>query len=118
MPRKYIPKAVREKVEERAGGYCEYCKFLRKQSPDPFVYEHIIPLVLGGTNDLENLAHACIGCNNLKHAFINPIDPETNEIVALFHPRKEKWSDHFTWSEDALRIIGLTATGRATIAKL
>jgi hypothetical protein len=45
-------------------------------------------------------------------------DPETNEMVSLFNPRQEVWSDHFIWSVDALEIIGRTAIGRATCQRL
>lgn len=36
--------------------------------------------------------------------------------MRLFHPRQDRWQNHFRW-EGAL-LIGLTATGRATIAVL
>jgi hypothetical protein len=34
----------------------------------------------------------------------------------LFHPRQDKWSEHFAWRR-AL-IVGVTPTGRATVALL
>jgi hypothetical protein len=40
------------------------------------------------------------------------VDPETGQIVPLFHPRRERWSDHFRFVDG--RIMPLTATGRAT----
>lgn len=39
-------------------------------------------------------------------------------MVPLYHPRHDRWSDHFEWSEDALTIVPLTATGRASVARL
>jgi len=36
----------------------------------------------------------------------------------LYHPRRQKWTDHFAWSDDATLVIGLTPTGRATVEKL
>jgi len=40
-------------------------------------------------------------------------------MTALFHPRHDKWSEHFTWDDkDGLQIVGLSAVGRATIACL
>jgi hypothetical protein len=36
----------------------------------------------------------------------------------LFHPRQQRWSDHFTRNEGATLIIGLSPTGRATVASL
>jgi hypothetical protein len=43
-------------------------------------------------------------------------DPKTGESVRLFHPRTDDWSEHFQWSGCVL--VGLTATGRATIDAL
>ncbi|MFM8007998.1 MAG: HNH endonuclease, partial [Dolichospermum sp.] len=44
--------------------------------------------------------------------------PLTGENVPLFHPRKQKWVDHFVWSADSIRVEGITTIGRATIVKL
>lgn len=30
--------------------------------------EHLMPLILGGTYDLRNLALSCFGCNNARGA--------------------------------------------------
>ena len=46
------------------------------------------------------------------------IDPESGEVVALFNPRTQVWSEHFRWVEGGLKIVGLTAIGRATVATL
>ena len=46
------------------------------------------------------------------------MDPLSREMVELFNPRHSGWQEHFIWSSDGLRILGLTAVGRATIAAL
>jgi 5-methylcytosine-specific restriction endonuclease McrA len=79
--------------------------------------DHIIPISLNGTNDLENLAIACRSCNASKYNVVTAIDPLTNKIVPLFHPRKDDWAAHFTWSENLLKMNGKTAIGRATISR-
>jgi hypothetical protein len=84
-------------------------------SHDSFHIEHIIPLVLGGTNELINLALACDGCNSFKWGFIVGLDENSGTSVTLFNPREEDWKVHFIWSEDFSLIIGQTATGRATV---
>jgi hypothetical protein len=38
--------------------------------------------------------------------------------VLLFHPRNNAWNDHFVWSTDRVRIVGLTPVGRATVELL
>ena len=40
-------------------------------------------------------------------------DASTAAIVHLFHPRKDRWEDHFSIVGDV--IVGLTPTGRATV---
>lgn len=47
---------------------------------------------------------------------IASIDPDTGEIVPLFHPRRNTWSEHFEWHEATL--VGLTQIGRATVELL
>jgi hypothetical protein len=32
----------------------------------------------------------------------------------LFHPRRDKWDEHFRWQ--GAHLVGLTSVGRATIA--
>ena len=35
-----------------------------------------------------------------------------------FNPRKQRWSEHFAWSNDFTLIIGLTLIERATVETL
>src|SRR5690606_9247604 len=104
----------RQAVEERAGGYCEYCRSPVKYGVQSFECEHIIPISQGGETTLDNLAFACGGCNRCKAARTVAGDPESGRIVPLFHPREQRWADHFAWNHDFTLIIGLTAKGRAT----
>lgn len=80
--------------------------------------EHIIPLSRGGDDAVENMAFACSGCNGHKYAKTSALDPLTREVVALYHPRNQKWNAHFQWSPDKVSVEGITATGRATIEAL
>ncbi len=73
---------------------------------------------MDGTDDLFNLAWSCLCCNNIKHISVTAFDPETEQVVPLFHPRQDVWEDHFKWSEDTTLMIGKTPVGRATIARL
>jgi len=110
--------AQRRMVEARAGGICEYCRSLRRFVPEPFNVEHIIPVAHSGKTEARNLAWACAGCNYHKGDKIEGIDPQTGRRLRLFNPRRHRWKDHFAWNEDATLMIGLTATGRATINAL
>ena len=80
-----------------------------------FSLDHILPLQAGGSDDLENLALACQGCNNYKFTRTRGQDPVTGETAVLFHPRRAQWSDNFIWTNDFTGIVGLTPTGRATV---
>ena len=105
-------------LSERARGCCEYCLSQVDYSPDPFSVEHINPRSRGGTEELENLAFSCLGCNYKKFTAVDAIDPVTKQRVPLFHPRRNRWREHFAWNEVFTLVQGLTPTGRATIARL
>ena len=76
------------------------------------------PRSAGGTTVFENLCLACPTCNRYKSDRTSVIDPETQFEAELFHPHRETWADHFAWNDNATEIIGLTPSGRATIAGL
>jgi hypothetical protein len=109
--------STKERVRRRAGYRCEYCQLLQSDSPLALLHiEHILPRKHGGTDDLENLALACIDCNLRKGPNLTGIDPETGKIVQLFHPRRQSWSRHFEWR--GIYVIGRTAVGRTTVQVL
>lgn len=113
-----VSEALRRAVAERARFCCEYCRAQERYSPDDFVIDHILPRHLQGSNLLPNLALACFTCNGHKQAAIDALDPETQQVVPLFNPRQDLWSDHFTWSLNFEQVIGITPTGRATVVRL
>jgi hypothetical protein len=49
----------------------------------------------GGLDGTDNLALACHRCNLHKGPNLTGIDSVAREIVALFHPRRDRWADHF-----------------------
>jgi hypothetical protein len=118
MSKKAASVSQKRTVARRARYCCEYCKSQQDFSPTRFSVDHIIPRAVGGTTHLDNLAFSCQGCNGHKHIATSAIDPDTGGEVPLYHPRQERWEDHFEWSEDFTRVVGLTAIGRATIEKL
>jgi hypothetical protein len=77
---------------------------------------HIVPVAGGGGTNLENLALACVSCSLRKGARLLVRDPNTNEELAIFHPRLHLWRAHFRW--DGVSVVGITPTGRATVAAL
>jgi len=82
------------------------------------VIDHIIPRSMGGGGNRTNLAASCYRCNEFKGVRINAIDPLTEVLVSLFHPRQQIWTENFAWTEEGIIIAGLTPTGRATVNAL
>ncbi|MGK7925810.1 MAG: HNH endonuclease [Spirulina sp.] len=80
---------IKDIVAERANWCCEYCQSQLRYSPDPFSVEHIIPVIRGGTNDLDNLALSCQGCNNRKYTSITARDL-VNRLTNILRTSKHK----------------------------
>ncbi len=116
--RRKIPLRLREQISARAHYRCEYCLSPEAFSLDSFTVDHIHPVSAGGSDAPDNLAFACPNCNNRKQDDTMALDPQTGERVPLYHPRRDRWSDHFMWSDDDLTVLPLTAIGRATIVRL
>jgi HNH endonuclease len=105
-------------VQRRAEDLCEYCHSPERISTSRFTIDHIQPRSLDGSDDPENLALACSRCNQRRYNFIVGKDLESAAIVSLFNPRLHSWADHFIWSADGIRIVGITPMGRATCNRL
>jgi hypothetical protein len=103
-------------VRQRAAMRCEYCHAPEFASFLPFVVDHIIARQHGGETMAVNLALACGRCNQHKGPNIAGIDRETGQLTRLYHPRNDRWSEHFRW--DAAVLAGRTDVGRTTIAVL
>jgi hypothetical protein len=78
--------------------------------------DHIYAEKHGGATEDSNLALSCPHCNDFKGTDLTSIDPDSGWIVALYHPRQDKWEDHFRLVDG--RIEALTARGRVTVRLL
>jgi hypothetical protein len=107
---------MQQQVRERASGLCEYCRLPDTCTTLPFQIDHVIAEKHGGPTILENLAYCCLHCNAFKGPNIAGVTQDTQEVVRLFHPRKDIWQEHFTW--DGPRLLGRTSIGQVTIAVL
>jgi hypothetical protein len=103
-------------VHQRAAFRCEYCHFPQRFAGLNFQIDHVIPEKHGGVTVADNLALSCYYCNSYKGPNLSGIDRLTQEIVVLFNPRHDIWSDHFEWEGPVL--TGRTPCGRATIEVL
>ncbi len=108
---------TRLQVRQRAGDCCEYCR-LPQSFGDylPFHVEHIHAQQHVVDDSLENLAFACPDCNRHKGPNLTTFIEGTRDIIALFHPRKDRWIEHFEYRGAIL--FGLTPTGEATVRLL
>lgn len=108
----YISDEMRRLVAGRADYACEYCLMPNALSFYPHEVDHVIALKHQGQTTSDNLAYACWRCNRFKGSDLGSFDPQTGEFCFLFHPRQQKWSEHFTLEQSQIR--GLTPEGRTT----
>ena len=104
---------LEREVWQRAGGACEYCHMSHEFYRIPFQLDHIVAQQHGGATTSDNLCLCCFHCNLHKGPNIASIDPQTQQLARLFHPRRDQWDEHFAWQ--AHELVGLTPIGRATI---
>jgi hypothetical protein len=116
MSTPYVPASLRRLVVERADNRCEYCGIPEAATFAAHELDHIVAQKHGRQTETGNLALSCALCNKHKGSDLTSVDPETGDIIPLYHPRKDIWSDHFKL--DQTRIVPLTAKGRVTIQLL
>jgi HNH endonuclease len=116
MSKTYISASLRRMISEQARGCCEYCLQPEFFAFSPHEIDHVIAEKHEGETTEENLALACKLCNTFKGSDIASIDPFTNDITPLYHPRRDRWSEHFQINE--FEFIPLTSKARTTIRLL
>lgn len=112
-----VSNELREAVQQRAQGACEYCRLPQEASVLPHQIDHIIGRQHRGSDDVADLCLCCIRSNLKKGPNIASIDPESGLIVALYHPGHQSWAEHFSITRQGT-IEGRTAEGRATVQLL
>ncbi len=103
-------------VRERAKERCEYCQVPQEFDELPFHIDHIISQKQHGPTEQSNLALACLSCNAYKGPLTAVVSPDTGQLVPLFHPRQDDWSEHFAWQ--GAMLTEKTPVGNATIDML
>ena len=101
---------------ERADERCEYCLYPQALSFLAFEIEHVVAEKHGGVTVADNLALACPYCNRYKGTDLGSIDPETNQLVPFYNPRRQQWIEHFQL--DGARVVPISPEGRVTVAIL
>ena len=92
-PRKAIPKRVRFEVLRRDNYTCYYCR----ATDAPLTIDHVLPAVLGGTDDPSNLVACCKDCNSGKTS--SAPDAAT---VAQVSDDAARWADAMKLAADRL----------------
>ena len=114
----YVPEGLRLRIDEADRRRCRYCPTAEANSGVRLTHDTITHVSKGGETLFENVCLSCSPCNEHKSDATHAIDPISGEAVPLFHPRQDRWSDHFAWSADATPVLGLTPVGRATVIAL
>lgn len=109
----YVPESLRQQVSQRAKLRCEYCYLHENYAYFTHEIDHIYAEKHGGDSVEANLCLACADCNRHKGSDLCSLDPESGEVVALFHPRRDNWKEHFRLMKTGI-IEPLTASGRVT----
>lgn len=89
-----ISEKLRQQIAKNANFKCEYCLTPEFFLATTFHIDHIRSIKHGGKTLLQNLAYACPHCNQNKGSDIASFTDE-DELVRLFNPRKDVWSEHF-----------------------
>lgn len=110
---RYIGESLREEVELRANGICEYCRIAIEDTYFGGEIDHIISLKHRGKTEPENLALACQPCNRNKGSDLGSISQKSNQLIRFFNPRTDNWNDHFRVNSNA-EIEPLTEIGEVT----
>lgn len=116
MAQTYVPVPLRRVVRARASERCEYCLVPEALTLATHWVDHIVAEKHGGRTDVDNLALCCALCNRHKGSDLTSIDPQSGQITPLFHPRRDRWLDHFRLVGP--RIEPTTPTGRVTVRLL
>lgn len=109
---RYISSSLRLLVTKRANRICEYCLAFEGHAYLKFQMEHIISIKHGGKTDADNLALSCFYSNNSKGTDLGTLLNQ-EKFIRFYHPRKDKWSDHFKLHEHIF--IPKTPIGEGTI---
>jgi hypothetical protein len=118
MSKTYISVSLRQMVRDRANESCEYCLIPEALALSAHQVDHVISEKHEGKTIAENLALSCSFCNQAKGSDIGSIDAETGEVIRLYHPRRDRWREHFQINQKTGEILGVSPIGQVTIRLL
>jgi|SRR6266851_5494409 len=112
MSTSYVSVDLRRLVSARAEWICEYCLIADEDSYFGCAVDHIISEKHGGPTEAENLAFACVFCNQAKGSDVGSIYWVNRHFVRFYNPRTDWWAEHFQLAGN--RIEGITPVGIVT----
>lgn len=112
----YVSAELRRLVVVRAEQLCEYCLIHENDTFLGCEVDHVVSEKHGGATGEDNLALACAACNRSKGSDIGSIARSSGAYCRFYHPRVDRWSDHFELNGAMIR--PLTEIGEATTAIL
>ena len=86
IKRKNYSDEERKIIYNKSGGRCELCG--QQILLQNMTLDHIIPLSMGGKDDMENLQAACFACNQFKSNILP--DDFMDRIIKIFLYQTEK----------------------------
>ena len=94
-------------ISERSGYHCEYCQrdLLAPEAIGMWCIEHIVPRRLGGSDEQDNLAIACVVCNKLKGDWDPGNNGANNTRESRITAANVHINDNRTKEEQHLRLI-------------
>lgn len=112
----YIPRELRDIIVHRAQYRCEYCLIHEELVFHPHEIDHIYAEKHGGQTEEVNLCYSCYSCNRYKGSDLASLHPNSKKITRLFHPRTDRWKEHFRL--EGVTIVGITDVAIVTIQLL
>ena len=89
--------ATREFVHRRANHRCEYCLLSQEHGEVTHHVEHIVARMQAVPTTSKIWHSLVIACHLHKGPNLSGIDPLSQVVVPLFHPRRDRWTEHFAF---------------------
>jgi len=86
-------KFSRANIYARDHHTCQYCG--KKCDAEDLTFDHVVPIVMGGTKTWENIVTCCIACNHRKGGRT----PDNAGMTLIRRPKEPEWVPsmlHFT----------------------